>query len=107
MDACWTESGEKLAERQTYDGSGRCNELYPSFPVPRLVYGAPLANDIVKCQLKPIDLTDYEVEFTAAERLRLEKTFSTGVCDWSKPGVEQQPSEIWWRWKAEGTPSVG
>ena len=107
VDACWTKSGEKIAERQNYENDGRCGELYPAFPVPRLVAGAPLANDIVKCHLKPIDFGDYEVEFTAAERARLERIFPAGVCDWSKPGVEQQPSETWWMWKSSGAPSVG
>ena len=55
-----------------------------------MVAGGPLANDIVKCQLKQIDYSDYEVEFTDTEKAQLEKIFPDGVCDWSLPGVEQR-----------------
>ncbi len=91
-DACWDNRSEprrKVEEPQTYDGSGLCNELYPSFPTPRHVAGAPLANDLVKCQLKPIDPDDYTVAFTPDERQRLGGIFPDGVCDWTKPGAEQ------------------
>jgi len=44
----------------------------------------------VKCRLKPIDPGDYAVEFTEEERARLRAVFPEGVCDWSRPGVEQQ-----------------
>jgi hypothetical protein len=35
------------------------------------------------------------VIFTEAQRERLEKIFPEGVCDWSKPGVGQQPTIGW------------
>jgi len=41
----------------------------------------------MKCQLKPVDLADYAVTFSKAQKARLRKIFSGGVCDWSKPGV--------------------
>jgi hypothetical protein len=37
----------------------------------------------------------YPVIFTDAQWAQLEKAFPTGVCDWSKPGVEQQPTIPW------------
>ena len=43
------------------------------------------------CQLRPIDLSEYGVSFTPAEQARLNAIFPTGVCDWSRPGVEQRP----------------
>jgi hypothetical protein len=64
-----------------------CNRLFPPHSAPRLEAGAPLADDIWKCQLKPIDLKDYRVTFTAAEKARLQKIFAGGVCDWSKPSM--------------------
>ena len=67
-----------------------CQQLYPAFATPRQVAGAPLANDIVKCQLKPIDWSDYGVSFTVEERSRLQEIFPNGVCDWSKPDVYQE-----------------
>ena len=97
VDACWTTDGHKISEPQAYEGPGRCNELYPSFPLPRMVAGAPLANDIVKCRLGPISPDEYAVRFTPQEQERLRRIFPGGVCDWSRPGVEQQPSVPWFR----------
>ena len=44
-----------------------------------------------KCQLKPVDFTAYAVSFTAAQQARLQAAFPAGVCDWSKPGVDERP----------------
>jgi len=58
---------------------------------PRQVAGGPRAEDILKCQLKPLSLADYPAgTFTAPQFTRLQAEFPTGVCDWSKPGVGQQ-----------------
>ena len=76
-------------ERQEYR-SGKCEELYPAGAFPRGVAGEVIASDALKCQLKNIDPADYKVTFTSDERSRLNRTFAGGVCDWSKPGVEQQ-----------------
>lgn len=78
-----------IAEQQVRS-SGRCEELYPSSPAPREVAGAPVINQIIKCQLKPISPSDYAVAFTSAQQARLQAIFPQGVCDWSRPGVEQQ-----------------
>jgi len=59
----------------------------PGVPDHRHVAGAPLANNVVKCALKPISLDDYAVAFTADERARLERSFPDGVCDWSQHGM--------------------
>jgi hypothetical protein len=89
-DSCWTPADERIVEPQTYSG-GECNKYYPTFPSPRMVAGASLlGNSILKCQLKPIDFSDYKVTFSEAEKARLARIFPEGVCDWSKPGVEQQ-----------------
>ena len=97
VDACWTrdDKPERIVEKATY-GSGRCEALYPSNSVPRGVAGASVASDVIKCQLKPISTADYRVSFTAEETVRLRRMFAGGVCDWSKPGVEQQrPTDSW------------
>jgi Tannase-like family of unknown function (DUF6351) len=98
LDACWTpdEPSERIVEEQTYDGPGECNDLYPSFPSPRIVAGGPLSSDVIKCTLKPIDPDDYEVALTAEETGRLHDIFPDGVCDWSEPGIEQQPLAGTW-----------
>jgi Tannase-like family of unknown function (DUF6351) len=98
VDACWTrdEHPERIVERQM-PTSGRCNELYPANSFPRGVAGSPLAADNIKCQLKPIAAADYKVTFTPAEIARLKEIFPTGVCDWSKAGIEQQPMAGTWQ----------
>jgi hypothetical protein len=90
-DACWDASGRKIAETASFDGKGTCNTLYPVHGEPRMAAGAPLANDIVKCQLKPIDFAEYKVAFSDAQKARMKTIFSAGVCDFSKPGVGQGP----------------
>ena len=89
-DACWTRDEEpsRIAEHQVR-GSGRCEALYPSSPSPREVAGAPLASDIAKCQLKPVDPADYKVSLGPGEMDRLRAIFPGGVCDWTRPGVGQ------------------
>jgi hypothetical protein len=90
VDACWDTAGRKTEEVATFNGPGVCNTMYPVHSEPRLQAGAPLSNDIIKCQLKPINIGDYApATFTAAQQTRLRSVFPTGVCDWSKPGVEQ------------------
>jgi len=89
VDACWDVIGTKIAEPATLDKPGLCNALYPSHANPRLVAGAPLVDDILKCRLKPIDAKDYKAVFTLEEMLKLRLIFPDGVCDYSKPGLNQ------------------
>ena len=77
-------------------GSGQCEALYPSSPSPREVAGGPVASDIIKCALKPIDDADYAVNFSPAQRARLQAIFPSGVCDWTRQGVEQQGLKGTW-----------
>ena len=61
------------------------------FASPHQVAGGPLAENILKCQLKPLVFSDYPgITFTAPQQARLNAVFPNGVCDWSKPGVGQQ-----------------
>ena len=75
--------------------ASKCSELYPVYSNPRHEAGGPLAANVMKCQLKPIDLKNYHVTFTDAERARLNAIFPSGVCDWSKPGVNQTTVVPW------------
>jgi hypothetical protein len=60
---------------------------------PRQIAGGPLVENILKCQLKPLNATDYvPVLFSPAQWARLEAAFPDGVCDWSKSGIGQQPA---------------
>jgi hypothetical protein len=91
VDAYWDAAGKKFAEKATFDGKGGFNTMYPVHGEPRLVAGAPLTNDVLKCQLKPIRYSDYKVNFTEAQKARMAAIFPSGVCDFSKPGVGQMP----------------
>lgn len=91
VDTCWDASGNKIVEPASFTAANQCNALYPVHSEPRLVAGAPLTNDVMKCQLKPIDFRDYRVAFTDAQQARARRVFSTGVCDFTKPGVAQVP----------------
>ena len=101
VDSCWTESGERIKEPQTFAG-GKCNELYPTHPSPRMMAGEPIGNDI-KCQLKLLNRNDYRAGFTDAEWARLQALFPNGVCDWSKPDVDKRaPKGTWLSFSAAG-----
>ena len=90
-DAYWDAAGKKFVETATFDGSGGYNTTYPVHSEPRMVAGAALTNDVLKCQLKQINYAEYKVTFTAAQKARMAAIFPSGVCDFSKPGVEQVP----------------
>jgi len=86
-----------IAESLTFTSapSTKCSALYPVYASPRYRAGGPLSADVLKCQLKPVDMTDYKVPFAPADKARLETIFASGVCDWSKPGVNQVPVVTW------------
>ena len=65
------------------------------FASPRQVAGGPLAEDVLKCQLKPLKRSDYATTFSDEQWTRLSKVFAGGVCDWSKPGVACSASTPW------------
>jgi hypothetical protein len=94
VDACWS-GGVKIVEPQTLDGPGQCNQLFPVGVPPEFVAGAPIELDVVKCQLKPIDMSDYAVPFSSEQQTQLHAIFPDGVCDWSRPGVEQVSAVPW------------
>lgn len=102
QDDCFAANGERIIETPNFDMSNLfnntgtpCNNLFPPHAGLRLVAGGPLTNDVLKCQLKDIDFDDYAVEFDAEEKSRLAAIFPQGVCDWSKPGVQQQSNQTW------------
>lgn len=58
--------------------------------------GGPPTADVLKCRLVPLRRSAYgPIRFTAAEWAALRRAFGTGVCDWSRPGVGQQPTVAW------------
>jgi Tannase-like family of unknown function (DUF6351) len=104
-DGCWAPpegaaagaAVEFVAERQTFSRApdSRCNRAYPSYGFTRLMAGGPLNANVLKCQLRDIDIKAYVVAFSADDVQRLRRVFPTGVCDWSKPG-DNQVSVITW-----------
>jgi len=60
---------------------------------PRQVAGGPLAENILKCRLKPLNPAEYSpIVFSAGQWARLEAAFPGGACDWGRPGIGQQPA---------------
>lgn len=96
-DACWDLAGNRIAEAPSLTG-GNCNALYPKGVSPRMMAGAPVTDDVLKCQLKPIADADYlPVVFDAAEKARLAAIFPSGVCDYGQAGVSQRPVDGTWQ----------
>jgi hypothetical protein len=96
------EDRPKDVHDQCSDGIGQtlqdehCPAIVQIYKTPRMVAGESIATDANKCQLKPLRRSDYlPVEFTDAQFEALQKAFPSGVCDWSKPGVSQQPTIPW------------
>jgi hypothetical protein len=102
VDGCWTAATETapaefIAEPQTFsrESTSRCNTLYPSYSFTRQAAGGPLDGNVLKCQLRPVDPADYGTTLSATDRQRLERIFPSGVCDWSKPGLNQTRVVPW------------
>src|SRR4051794_12636385 len=87
-DRCTNGSGVDLP-------SEVCDQTVASYGTPRIAADGPLADDTLQCQLKPLRKDDYPVTFTDDQWARLSKTFSKGVCDYSKPGVAQRGAVGW------------
>jgi hypothetical protein len=54
-----------------------------------------MTDDVMKCQLKPLDRSSYPVTFTDQQWAELQGAFPNGVCDYSKPGVDQHGAVPW------------
>jgi hypothetical protein len=85
-----------------YDGKGvkvsdaLCPSVVHVYGTPRTVAGDAITTDKNKCRLKPLERGDYGgVSFTDAQWAELGNVFPDGVCDFSKPGVDQQPTIPW------------
>jgi hypothetical protein len=89
QDQCWNGSGTKVSDGLCPPG------VVPVYGTPRTVAGDAITTDANKCQLKPLVRSDYKVQFTDAQWAQLQQTFPMGVCDFSKPGVDQQPTISW------------
>ncbi len=91
VDLCYLTGDATFATKVTDMALCDADARLAKHASPRQVAGGALAENILKCQLKPLAFGDYAgVTFSAAQQARLSALFAAGVCDWSKPGVGQQ-----------------
>jgi hypothetical protein len=80
-------------------GLGRVCEhehVQSRYGTPRMVAGSGVETDVQKCQLKPHRRQDYyPVTFTDAQWESLDEVFADGVCDYTRPGVDQVGTVPW------------
>ena len=97
-DRCYDGAGQKLTDDLCPDA------VVPVYGTPRMVSGDAITTDANKCRLKPLDRSDYvqavgpasvPIRFSGSEWARLQETFPSGVCDFSKPGTDQQGTIPW------------
>jgi hypothetical protein len=69
----------------------------PIYGTPRTVAGDAISTDTNKCQLRPLNRNDNYglVPFTDAQWATIQAIFPNGVCDFSRPGVDQQGTIPW------------
>jgi hypothetical protein len=90
-DRCYDGNGQKVMD----DLCGQA--VVATFGTPRTVAGDAITTDTNKCQLKPLNRNDNYglIPFLDAEWARVQTVFPDGVCDFSKPGVDQQGTIPW------------
>jgi hypothetical protein len=90
VDACYaTVAGPLVGAIEKITDMERCKKLFPFAGDARLAAGGPATDDVLKCTLKPVDTADYKTRPSAEQLAQLRQTFPEGVCDYTKPGVEQ------------------
>jgi hypothetical protein len=72
-----------------------CDQKFTFLGLIRMTAGGPPTNDVLKCYLKPLSRVDYPVAFSDAQWARLQATFPSGVCDYTRPGVAQTRPRPW------------
>jgi len=90
-DECYDGNGNKASDGLCPPG------VVPIYGTPRTVAGDAITTDANKCQLRPLSRSDNygAIPFTDAQWTQLRSLFPNGVCDFSKPGVDQQPTIPW------------
>jgi hypothetical protein len=95
-DFCYLSADTAYATEVTDQAQCDADPVLRYFASPRQVAGGPLTEDVLKCQLTPLGTDRYgTVSFSADQWRRLREVFPEGVCDWSRPGVGQQPARPW------------
>jgi hypothetical protein len=94
-DDCETDD-TRLEGDDVYETQNECTTTFPIHGDPRTAAGAPRANDIIKCTLRPVDVETYGVRFDDAQTARLTRIFDRGTCDWETAGQGQAPLAGTW-----------
>lgn len=89
IDSCTQADGKVRFDVHANDEDQPCATEFPTAGDPRMAAGGPLATDVLKCQLRPLDDTEYGAELSDDQYLRLLAVFPDGVCDWAAGGVGQ------------------
>jgi hypothetical protein len=105
VDTCYAVQGGAYTGRvEKITDWARCEQIFPRSADARIAAGAPLTDDVLKCQLKPVAASDYKVAPTADQLAQIQKIFPQGVCDYSKPGVGFVAKATTWAvFKGDGT----
>ncbi len=95
-DGCF-DGGRFVADALPFSSQpvSECSRLFPVYSNVRKEAGGPLAANVLKCALKPVDVADYTIKLSAGEMERLRGIFPGGVCDFSKPGMDREPLVTW------------
>lgn len=62
---------------------------------PRIAAGEPLQDDVIDCQLTPLNRSSYRIAFTDEQWSQMQAIFPDGVCDYTKAGNTQRPTVTW------------
>ena len=96
VDACWANGGQRTNGPAVIGDPNFCETTYPPHSLPVNQAGRPLDSVVLKCRLRPINFADYGSP-NPLQRARLGAIFSDGVCDWSQPGVGEEPLAGTWQ----------
>jgi hypothetical protein len=76
--------------------SSYCDAVVQSYSTARIEAGMPFTDDVIKCNLKPLQRSSYfPILFSDAQWAQLQAAFPTGVCDYSQWGVDRVPTVPW------------
>jgi hypothetical protein len=99
LDGVISLPGEALTLRVDVPGAAGlaiCGLALPVTSTPRMVAGMPMSDDVIKCQLKPVDAADYGFSLSDTQLAQVAEVFPEGVCDYTRPAAgDVERSMIW------------
>lgn len=91
LDYCLLSTDPTGTEKVTDSAACDADPVLAPDASPRQAAGGPRGENVLKCQIKPLDVADYAPAVLSGTQLqRLQAVFPNGVCDWSLPGLGQQ-----------------